>query len=142
MKPATIERNKDASKKLVPFTLSLDMRQYAEGEAHSIPDAIHVAPIGKWDHPLYGEFEVTRETVRETVDGGQDQIRPLKIRFGVDDEGQIDGIGNGGEVSDAALFAEGKVGLEDGHDAVDADSLEFTGLTAASAVVVAATPAM
>jgi hypothetical protein len=79
---------------------------------------------------------------REAVDGGQTEIRPLKIRIGVDDDGQIDGIGNGGEISDDAVFAEGKVGLQDNYDAVDAKALEFTGLTEASAVVVAATPAM
>lgn len=69
---------KQESVKLVPFTLSLYAHEFSESDK-TLPEMIHVAPLGKWDHPVYGEFEVTRETVREFVQNFNDGIRKPKL---------------------------------------------------------------
>lgn len=66
------------STKLVPFTLSLYAHEFSEADK-TLPEMIHVAPLGKWDHPVYGEFEVTRDTVREFVQNFNDGIRKPKL---------------------------------------------------------------
>lgn len=66
------------STKLVPFTLSLYAHEFSESDK-TLPEMIHVAPLGKWDHPVYGEFEVTRDTVREFVQNFNDGIRKPKL---------------------------------------------------------------
>jgi len=43
------------SKKRIAFPIQL----FAEGSADvQIPDVIPVVPVGKWDHPAYGEMEI------------------------------------------------------------------------------------
>jgi hypothetical protein len=74
---APIKRENESTK-LVPFTLSLYAHEFSEADK-TLPEMIHVAPLGKWDHPVYGEFEVTRETVREFVQNFNNGIRKPKL---------------------------------------------------------------
>lgn len=65
------------SEKFIPFTLSL-YQEFADAEK-TLPEMIHVAPLGKWDHPVYGEFEVTRDVVREFIQNFENGIRKPKL---------------------------------------------------------------
>lgn len=65
-------------KKIVPFTMSLYAHEFSEADK-TLPEMIHVAPLGKWEHPVYGEFEVTRDTVREFIQNFNNGIRKPKL---------------------------------------------------------------
>lgn len=65
------------TEKFIPFTMAL-YEEFSETDK-TLPVMIHVAPLGKWDHPVYGEFEVTRETVREFIDNFNNGIRKPKL---------------------------------------------------------------
>lgn len=65
------------SEKFIPFTLSL-YQEFADAEK-TLPEMIHIAPLGKWDHPVYGEFEVTRDVVREFIQNFENGIRKPKL---------------------------------------------------------------
>jgi phage I-like protein len=36
-------------------------------DQRDIPTRLHVVPLGKWNHPVYGSFEITRNEVREFI---------------------------------------------------------------------------
>jgi phage I-like protein len=65
-------------KKLIPFTMSLYAQEFSDSDK-VLPEMIHVAPLGKWDHPIYGTFEVTRDVVRAFVDNFNNGIRKPKL---------------------------------------------------------------
>ena len=35
--------------------------------SEAVPSEIHVVPTGKWDHPVYGEMEITSADIAEFV---------------------------------------------------------------------------
>lgn len=60
------------SKKRIAFPIQL----FAEGSADvQVPDEIHVLPTGKWDHPVYGEMEITSAHIAEFVKNFKDKVR-------------------------------------------------------------------
>jgi hypothetical protein len=60
------------SKKRIAFPIQL----FAEGSADvQIPDVIQVVPVGKWDHPGYGEMEITSAHIAEFARNFKDKVR-------------------------------------------------------------------
>jgi hypothetical protein len=60
------------SKKRIAFPIRL----FEEGSSFAeLPDEIHVAPTGKWDHRVYGEMEITSANVAEFVRNFKDHVR-------------------------------------------------------------------
>jgi len=55
-------------KQPLSFPISLFSDDGASAFAErDLPTEIHIVPFGKWDHPVYGQFEVTHETVQEFI---------------------------------------------------------------------------
>lgn len=66
-----------------------------------LPDEIHVVPTGKWNHPVYGEMEITSAHVAEFIQNFRDKVRKdLPITAGHDN-----GF-NGGELRAIGWFKE------------------------------------
>lgn len=66
-----------------------------------LPDEIHVVPTGKWNHPVYGEMEITSAHVAEFIQNFKDKVRKdLPITAGHDN-----GF-NGGELPAVGWFKE------------------------------------
>src|SRR3954467_7889467 len=86
------------SKKRVAFPIQL----FAEDSSSAaLPDEIHVVPTGKWDHPLYGEMEITSADVATFVQNFKDKVRKdIPITAGHDN-----GM-NGGELPAIGWFTE------------------------------------
>jgi phage I-like protein len=86
------------SKKRIAFPIQL----FGEGPSFAeLPDEIHVVPTGKWQHPNYGEMEITSATVSEFVQNFKDMVRrDLPITAGHDN-----GM-NGGELEAIGWFKE------------------------------------
>ncbi len=86
------------SKKRIAFPIRL----FEEGSSFAeLPDQIHVVPTGKWDHPVYGEMEITSVNVSEFVRNFKDHVRKdLPITAGHDNGG------NGGELPAIGWFKE------------------------------------
>ena len=86
------------SKKRIAFPIRL----FEEGSSFAeLPDQIHVVPTGKWDHPVYGEMEITSADVSEFVRNFKDRVRKdLPITAGHDNGG------NGGELPAIGWFKE------------------------------------
>jgi phage I-like protein len=112
------------SKKRIAFPIQL----FKEGSAFAeVPDEIHVVPTGKWDHPVYGEMEITSADIAEFVKNFKDKVRlDLRITAGHDNGmsgGELPAIGWFKELYDRGvngLYAfvewteEGKKLLQDG----------------------------
>jgi phage I-like protein len=112
------------SKKRIAFPIQL----FKEGSAFAeVPDEIHVVPTGKWDHPVYGEMEITPADIAEFVKNFRDKVRlDLRITAGHDNGmsgGELPAIGWFKELYDRGvngLYAfvewteEGKKLLQDG----------------------------
>lgn len=58
------------SKKRIAF-----VQLFAEAAASAVPDEIHVVPTGKWDHPVYGEMEITPADISEFVQNFSRNVR-------------------------------------------------------------------
>lgn len=69
--------------------------------SENVPDEIHVVPTGKWDHPVYGEMEITSAHVHEFVQNFKDKVR-LKIPI---TQGHDNGM-SGGELPAVGWFDE------------------------------------
>lgn len=55
-------------KKPLSFPIALFSENGASAFAErDLPTEIHIVPFGKWDHPVYGSFEIKRETVQEFI---------------------------------------------------------------------------
>jgi hypothetical protein len=83
------------SKKRIAFPIQL----FAEGSADvQIPDVIQVVPTGKWDHPAYGEVEITSAHIAEFVQNFKDRVRlDIPINAGHDNGmsgGELPAIGS------------------------------------------------
>lgn len=91
------KENRD-SKKRIAFPIQL----FGEGSSFAeLPDEIHVVPTGKWQHPMYGEMEITSADVAEFVRNFKDKVRrDLPITAGHDN-----GM-NGGELPAVGWFRE------------------------------------
>lgn len=86
------------SKQRIAFPIRLfgDASAFAE-----ITDKIQVVPTGKWDHPAYGEMEITTADIAEFVRNFKDKVRrDLPITAGHDN-----GM-NGGELPAVGWFTE------------------------------------
>lgn len=84
------------SKKRIAFPIQL----FAEGSL-AAPEEIHVVPTGTWDHPMYGEMEITSADVAQFVQNFRAKIRKdLPITAGHDT-----GMG-GGELPAIGWFKE------------------------------------
>jgi phage I-like protein len=60
------------SNKRIAFPIQL----FGEGSTDAqVPSEIHVVPTGKWDHPVYGEMEITTAHIREFVQNFKDKVR-------------------------------------------------------------------
>src|SRR4051812_36501719 len=60
------------SKKRIAFPIRL----FEEGPPFAeLPDQTHVVSTGKWDHPVYGEMEITSANVAEFVQNFKDKVR-------------------------------------------------------------------
>jgi len=60
------------SKKRIAFPIQL----FAEGSADvQIPDVIQVVPVGKWDHPAYGEMETKSERIEALMKQFDEHVR-------------------------------------------------------------------
>jgi phage I-like protein len=86
------------SKKRIAFPIQL----FAEGSADvQIPDVIQVVPVGKWDHPAYGEMEITSAHIAEFAQNFKDKVRlDIPINAGHDN-----GMG-GGELPAIGWFTD------------------------------------
>lgn len=86
------------SKKRIAFPIQL----FGEGSSFAeLPDEIHVVPTGKWDHPVYGEMEITSANVAEFIENFKDKVRKdLRITAGHDNGG------NGGELPAIGWFKD------------------------------------
>jgi len=59
------------SKKRIAF-----VQLFAEASSSvDVPVEIHVVPTGKWQHPVYGEMEITSANVSEFVQNFKDKVR-------------------------------------------------------------------
>src|SRR5215217_1668458 len=86
------------SKKRIAFPIQL----FAEGSADvQIPDVIQVVPVGKWDHPAYGEMEITSAHIAEFVRNFKDKVR-LAIPI---TQGHDNGM-SGGELPAVGWFTD------------------------------------
>ncbi len=55
--------------------IALPIQLFAKGSADvQIPDVIQVMPVGKWDHPAYGEMEITTADIAEFVKNLSDRV--------------------------------------------------------------------
>jgi phage I-like protein len=60
------------SNKRIAFPIQL----FGEGSTDAqVPSEIHVVPTGKWDHPVYGEMEITTAHIKEFVQNFKDKVR-------------------------------------------------------------------
>lgn len=96
---------KQESKKLIAFPIQLfaeSSKNYSE-----LPDEIHVVPTGKWDHPAYGEMEITTAHIAEFVKNFKDKVRlDIPITAGHDNGmsgGELPAIGWFREVYDRGV---------------------------------------
>lgn len=79
-----------------PILIARERKELSFAET---PKEIHVIPVGKWDHPAYGEMEITDEDIAEFEQNFKDGIRrDLPITLGHDN-----GM-SGGELPAAAWF--------------------------------------
>jgi hypothetical protein len=93
-----MKQHEGDSKKRIAFSIQL----FAEGSADvQIPDEIHVVPTGKWDHPAYGEMEITSAHIAEFVKNFKDKVR-LKIPI---TQGHDNGM-SGGELPAVGWFTD------------------------------------
>lgn len=82
-----------------PILLPKDQSQFAELVNQTTE--MHVVPTGKWDHPAYGEMEITTENIAEFVRNFQEKIRrDIPITAGHDN-----GM-SGGELPAVGWFQE------------------------------------
>ena len=96
------------SKKRIAFPIQL----FAEGSADvQIPDVIQVVPVGKWDHPAYGEMEITSAHIAEFAQTFKDKVRlDIPINAGHDNGmsgGELPAIGWFTDVIDRASMGSG-----------------------------------
>src|SRR5215212_105034 len=92
------------SKKRIAFPIQL----FAEGSADvQIPDVIQVVPVGKWEHPVYGEMEITPAHIAEFVKNFKDKVRlDIPINAGHDNGmsgGELPAIGWFTDVEDRGV---------------------------------------
>src|SRR5215210_2318693 len=60
------------SKQRIAFPIQL----FAEGSTDAqVPSEIHVVPTGTWEHPVYGEMEITTSHIAEFVKNFKDKVR-------------------------------------------------------------------
>src|SRR5829696_8563220 len=60
------------SNKRIAFPIQL----FGEGSTDAqVPSEIHVVPTGKWNHPVYGEMEITTAHIKEFVQNFKDKVR-------------------------------------------------------------------
>jgi phage I-like protein len=60
------------SNKRIAFPIQL----FGEGSTDAqVPSEIHVVPTGKWDHPAYGEMEITTAHIAEFAKNFKDKVR-------------------------------------------------------------------
>lgn len=90
-----MSKNKHESQKRIAFPIQI-FKEGASAFAEA-PEDIHVVPVGKWDHPFYGEFEITTEDIQEFVKNFKDGVRKdLPITAGHDNGmsgGELPAIG-------------------------------------------------
>ncbi|OJW18784.1 MAG: hypothetical protein BGO51_15550 [Rhodospirillales bacterium 69-11] len=112
------------SKKRIAFPIQLFSDA---GAGVAIPDEIHIVPTGKWDHPVYGEMEITSADVSQFVTNFKAGVRrDIPITAGHDNGmsgGELPAIGWFKELIDRGVnglwafvewTAEGKGLLSDG----------------------------
>ncbi len=82
------------SKERIAFPIQLFNES---GSDVAIPDEIQIVPTGKWDHPAYGEMEITSDDIAEFVRNFKDRVRlDLRITAGHDNGmsgGELPAIG-------------------------------------------------
>src|SRR5215210_7554809 len=86
------------SKQRIAFPIQL----FAEGSTDAqVPSEIHVVPTGTWEHPVYGEMEITTSHIAEFVRNFTDKVRrDIPITAGHDN-----GMG-GGELPAIGWFTD------------------------------------
>jgi len=65
-------KQRDSQKRIAFQPIQL----FAEGaDSAVLPDEIQVVPTGKWDHPAYGEMEITSDDISEFVKNFKGKVR-------------------------------------------------------------------
>src|SRR5215207_3837967 len=82
--------------------IAFPIQRFGEGSTDAqVPSEIHVVPTGKWDHPVYGEMEITTAHIKEFVKNFKDKVRrDIPITAGHDN-----GMG-GGELPAIGWFTD------------------------------------
>jgi hypothetical protein len=102
---AAVVNEKITGQQLVAFPIELF------SESREIPKRIHVVPLGTWDHPVYGKFSITRDSVREFISNFSAGIRAegrLPITAGHDTLQETPAVGWLTQLSEGAhgLYAD------------------------------------
>ncbi|MEK7994722.1 MAG: phage protease [Planctomycetota bacterium] len=84
------------SKKRIAF-----VQLFAEASSAAVPEEIHIVPTGKWDHPVYGEMEITAADITEFV---QNFARNVRLDIPIT-AGHDNGM-SGGELPAVGWFTE------------------------------------
>src|SRR4051794_4643622 len=98
-----MKQQRDSQKRnAFPFQL------VAEGSDSAVlPDEIQVVPTGKWDHPAYGEMEITSDDISEFVTNFKGKVRrDIRITAGRDNGmsgGELPAIGWFTELNDRGV---------------------------------------
>lgn len=70
----------------VPLVFPID---FGALKASELPTQIHILPVGKWNHPVYGKMEITADDIDEFIQHFNDGLRndvPITEGHEVDDE--------------------------------------------------------
>jgi hypothetical protein len=105
---------------------------FAEASSSTaVPDEIHVVPTGKWDHPVYGEMEITPADISEFVQNFSRGVRlDIPITAGHDNGmsgGELPAIGWFTELSDrgqSGLYASVKC-TDEGKQLLTSGSFKY-----------------
>ena len=97
----TLNRKTHEDTKRIAFPIQLFTDESQGSYFSELSDEIHVVPVGKWDHPGYGEMEITTDDVGEFISNFKAKVRrDLPITAGHDT-----GMG-GGELPAIGWFKE------------------------------------
>lgn len=93
-----MKKKLNESNKRISFPIGI----FAEGiNPVKLSDEMHVVPTGKWDHPAYGEMEITTADIQQFIKNFKAKVRrDLPITAGHDNGG------NGGELPAIGWFRE------------------------------------
>jgi phage I-like protein/cation transport regulator ChaB len=50
-------------------------------EGENIPNSVEIMRVGKWQHPVYGNFKITNETMKNIISNFDNKVRGTDISF-------------------------------------------------------------